>query len=187
MHLELCICDRIHPVTLAARVVVVMHFREWGKTTSTVPLLLRAAPSCQVCIRGETRDELDLSHLADPARRTLLLYPSEDAATLSTELVTADPRPITLVVPDGSWRQATKIARREPALRDLPRVTLAPDAPSRYRLRSEPREGGLATYEAVARALGVIEGPDVRASLEASFEAMVEATLATRRVPPGRR
>ena len=137
-------------------------------------------------IRAETREQLDLTDLLDPARRLLLLYPADDAVPLTRELVAADPRPITLVLPDGSWRQAAKIGRREPVLRDLPRVTLPSGPPSRYRLRAEPMREGLATFEAAARALGVIEGPAVRASLERTFDAMVEATLLTRKVPPRR-
>ncbi len=186
MHLEHCICAQVETLELTTRVVVVMHHREWSKTTSTVPLLRQAVPATDIRIRAETREQLDLTDLLDPARRLLLLYPADDAVPLTRELVAADPRPITLVLPDGSWRQAAKIGRREPVLRDLPRVTLPSGPPSRYRLRAEPMREGLATFEAAARALGVIEGPAVRASLERTFDAMVEATLLTRKVPPRR-
>ena len=185
VHADRCICARIVPLEVATRIVVVMHYREWSKTTSTVPLLMQAIPAAEVHIRGETPERLDLGGVRDPARRSLLLWPSDGAAVLTPAYVAADPRPVTLVVPDGTWRQASKIGRREPALCDLPRVTLAADAPTRYRLRSEPVRGGLATYEAVARALGVLEGEPIRRHLEGILDAMVEATLATR--SPGRR
>jgi hypothetical protein len=54
------------------------------------------------------------------------------------------------------------------------------NAKHRHRLRHETREGGLATIEAIARALGVLEGGQVRSILEKVFCAMVERTLWSR-------
>jgi tRNA pseudouridine65 synthase len=65
------------------------------------------------------------------------------------------------------------------------RVALVAGEPSRYHLRNEPREGGLATFEAIARALGVLESHAVRQQLEALFARMVERTLLTRQQPTG--
>jgi DTW domain-containing protein YfiP len=39
----------------------------------------------------------------------LLFYPSEDAVELDKELVAQDQKPIQLIVPDGTWRQASKV------------------------------------------------------------------------------
>ncbi|MCC6998050.1 MAG: DTW domain-containing protein, partial [Deltaproteobacteria bacterium] len=65
--------------------------------------------------------------------------------------------------------------------------TLPLGAPSAYRLRREPKVGGLATFEAIARALGILESPAVEATLTALLERMVTATLRTRgAAPPGR-
>ena len=86
-------------------------------------------------------------------------------------------RPITLIVPDGTWRQASKVRQRMPGLADVPCVSLPPDAPTSYRLRAEFHEGRLATLEAIARALGILEGAHVRTALEELFGIMVERTL----------
>jgi hypothetical protein len=75
------------------------------------------------------------------------------------------------------YRQA---AQREPVLKNLPRVTLPDMGPTRYRLRFEPKEGGLSTIEAIARSLRILEGESVYAQLSALFDEMVERTLATR-------
>jgi DTW domain-containing protein len=59
-------------------------------------------------------------------------------------------------------------------------VTLPAAGPTEYRLRAEPREGGLATLEAVARALGILEGdagPEIERAMLAVFRVMVERTL----------
>jgi DTW domain-containing protein YfiP len=73
---------------------------------------------------------------------------------------------------------------REPSLRSIVRVKLGAHAPSRYQLRKETKEGGLATIEAIARALGFLEPPDsgVQPALEAIFALMVERTLRSRGV-----
>jgi DTW domain-containing protein YfiP len=62
-------------------------------------------------------------------------------------------------------------------LLDVPCVTLPPDVASIYRLRAEAHGHGLATIEAIARALGILEGAHAREALERVFRAMVERTL----------
>jgi DTW domain-containing protein YfiP len=180
MQIARCVCELIPNLDIETRVVVVMHKREWAKTTATAHLAVLAIPSCEIRLRGRPEEPLAIEDLLTDDRQSLLLFPSEDATPLSRALVEADPRPVTLVVPDGSWRQAAKATRREAALSTLPRVCLPPEGPSRYRLRREPRREGLATFEAISRALGIIEGPEIRAPLDAFFEAMVQRTLASR-------
>jgi DTW domain-containing protein YfiP len=90
---------------------------------------------------------------------------------------------VTLIVPDGNWRQASRVRQRVGGLRDVPCVSLPAGAPSRYRLRAEAHDTGLATIEAIARALGLLEGdngPRVRDTLALVFAAMVDRTLWSR-------
>jgi DTW domain-containing protein len=107
--------------------------------------------------------------------RCRLVYPSEGARSL-TEFAESS-RPLTLIVPDGNWRRAFKVRTRVPELCDVPCVTLPPGPPSIYRLRAEAHGHGLATVEAVARALGILEGPEVQHAIEHVFRVMVERTL----------
>ena len=74
------------------------------------------------------------------------------------------------------------MGNREESLKSLLRVKLPTSAPSRYRLRQETKPGGLATIEAIARALGFLESPEVERALEAIFALMVERTLRSRGV-----
>ncbi len=180
MHIDDCMCALIPRLELKTRVVVIMHHREWKKSTATAPLFARTTPHCSIRLRGQKDAPLDTSGIVMPQRRTLLLYPGENASLLSPALVAQDPKPITLVVPDGSWRQAAKIVQREPTFADLEQVVLPDMGPSLYQLRNEPKEGGLATFEAIARALRIIEGEEIYADLVRLFTTMVERTLATR-------
>ncbi len=44
-------------------------------------------------------------------------------------------------------------------------------------IRNEPHPHGLATFEAIARAYGIIESPEVQAGLEELFLLMVRKTI----------
>lgn len=184
LHQPICLCDTVTPLTTRARVVVVMHFKEAQKQSNTGRLASLCLPSAEVRLRADRERPLDLSDLSDPARRAALLYPDPDAPVLDAAWAAADPRPVTLVVPDGNWRQTVKTCKREPALAALPRVRLAPGPPSRYRLRTHPDPARISTLEAIARALGALEGPAVQASLERTLEVFVERTLWSRGTLP---
>ena len=157
-----------------------MHHRECNKTTATGPLGLAALPNSELYVHGLRDAPLDLSHLHEEQRRVLVLFPSEDARPLSKELIAEDSKPVTLVVPDGNWRQASRVPRRIPGLVDAERVTLPLGPPSRWGVRTEPRLGGLATFEAIARAMGILESKEVQAQLEVLFDRLVESTFAAR-------
>lgn len=163
------------------KVVVLMARREQGKTTNTgrlAPLLLEGS---EVRIHGAEGAPLAVADLlADPARRACILDPW---GPRTVEAFAADdPRPVTLLVPDGTWRQARRIAGAG-VLHGVPRVRLPAGAPSGYRLRDGGKADRLATLEAIARALGLLEGPALQARLEAAFSAFVDATLASRGSP----
>jgi len=175
----LCVCalipsPRIHTRT---RLALIIHRYEDRKSTNTGRLATQCLANSDVFVRGH-EEAPSPAFARDPSSRAVLLFPHEDA-----ELLTApspgDP-PLTLIVPDGTWRQASKVRRRVPGLRDVPCVSLPPGAPSAYRLRSEAHETGLATIEAIARAMEILEGAHVRRALELVFRAMVERTLWSR-------
>ncbi len=183
MHTALCICSLVPKLELSAQVIVMMHHREWSKPTATARLLALASPQCEIRLRGKKDQPFDDTGIVCPERRTLVLYPSEDAKLLTPALLAEDDRPITLVVPDGSWRQAAKAAQREPSLRGLERIVLPDMGPTQYQLRNEPKSGGLGTFEAMARALRIIEGENTYQALHQLFLTMVERTLSTRGQP----
>lgn len=176
LHLKLCLCPLVEPQTLATRVVVLTHARDECKPTNTSRLVALTLTEAEVRTRGLPGNPLDTAGLLDPARRSLLLYPGPDSVELRREDYEDGP-PLTLIVPDGTWRQARKVRARVAGLADIPCVRLAPGPPSRYRLRNQIEESRISTFEAVARALGELEGPEVQAKLEAIFEVMVERTL----------
>ena len=175
MHLRLCLCAIVEPIELATRVVVLRHRRELNKPTNTGRLVSLALVHGEVRTFGGRGMEFDASNLVDRGRRALLLYPTDDSTLLVRD--DADARPVTLIVPDADWRRAHKLASNEPRLAGMARVHLPSGAPSTYRLRRHSDPRFLATFEAVARALGILEGDAVQARLEHVFRLMVERQL----------
>ncbi len=178
MHLSLCVCSLIPQIETRTRLLLVIHRIEDRKTTNTGRLAGECLVNSRVVIRGHAgaaSPPLGLP-LDAPA---VLLFPAPDAVPLDrfASTLSSDSSPVTLVVPDGTWRQASKVRKRVPELRDMPCVTLPLDEKSSYRLRSEPHAYGLATFEAIARAFAILEGHWVKEALEAPFRAMVERTL----------
>jgi len=104
----------------------------------------------------------------------VLLFPGEDSIEPQALL-----EPVTLVVIDGTWSQASKLLAANPGLRELPRIALRPQAPSQYRIRRQPQPMCLSTIEALAAVLGELEGSEAEASrLLLPFQRMVEHQLA---------
>jgi len=128
-------------------------------------------------VRGETREALELRDLLTDRYRTFLFYPSVDAVELDNELVAQTQTPIQLIVPDGTWRQARKVHSRHHELKDVPRVKISTPDSSKFHLRAQHRPEGMATLQAIAHGLGVIEGDLVKEQLMKLYDAKVERTL----------
>ncbi len=174
MHGSLCICALIPRIETRTRLVLLIHRLELRKPTNTGRLAALCLPNSEVLVRGHA-DAAAAPFKPRPGVRSVLLFPAGDAIPL--DALPPSRLPTALLVPDGTWRQASKVRNRVDGLRDLPCVSPPPEAPSTYRLRAEAHAHGLATIEAIARAMGVLEGMHVRRALELVFRAMVERTL----------
>jgi DTW domain-containing protein YfiP len=159
---------------------IIMHHRERFLTTNTARLAKLCLPKCEIYLRGMIQQPVPLEAILNSAKSPLLLYPSEKAEILTPEYLNKISGPITLIVPDGSWRQASKVAKRENLLEKVPHVKVFKGSESQYRLRREPKFSGLATFEAISLALGAIEGKEIQQKLDSIFHKMVERTLKSR-------
>jgi DTW domain-containing protein YfiP len=177
LHDSLCVCALIPRLETRTRVVLIIHRYEDRKPTNTGRLATECLTNSAVIVRGhETHPDTPLDF--GPDVEPVVLFPYPGARPLTD--YASSPRPVTLVVPDGNWRQASKVYKRVPGLRDVPYVTLPPGRASHYRLRAEVHEKGMSTLEAIARALGILEGPAVQRDLERLFFTMVTRTLWSR-------
>jgi DTW domain-containing protein len=192
MHRTLCICALLPRIETPTRLVLLLHQLEARKTTNTGRIAALCLAGSRVVVRG--RSDGDGHGDGDGAAAAagdggplwaadsdpLLLFPHEGARPL--ESWRGSIRPLTLIVPDGTWSQAGRARRRVPGLADIPCAVIpegaALGAPP-FRLRRDLRPGRLSTLAAIAIALGVLEGEAVQRALERVLAVMVDRTLWT--------
>jgi DTW domain-containing protein YfiP len=195
MHRTLCICALLPRLETRTRVVILLHQLEAEKPTNTGLVAARCLTNSAVVYRGRRPDErhegtgatieaqaAGLAAAIPEGTRPALLFPHASAIPLA-DFARAGDGPVTLVVPDGTWRQAAHARARMAAPLGLPCVALAAPTdqaratPATERLRIATRPDRLATLEALAFALGVLEGPGVEAALHHVFRVMTDRTL----------
>ncbi len=180
LHRERCICQSLPHLDLKTKISLIIHAKELKRTTNTGRLALAALENSEMRVRGAKKDQdeaLDLSDLLTDSYRTFLFYPAEDALELDEKLVRESSTPIQLIVPDGNWRQASKVHYRHHELLSIPRVKISTPNTMGLHMRAETTEAGMATLEAIAHALGIIEGEQVKAVLMNFYKMKLEETL----------
>lgn len=186
LHRARCLCALIPRLESRTRLTLVIHHREIKRTTNSGLLAVEALVNSEARVRGLPGPTTDLTDLVAGAYQPLLFFPSEDAAELDAKLIEdlrrTDPRPFGLIVPDGNWRQASKVAKRHPELRGVPRVKITtPNSSSRH-LRAEHLPEGMSTLEAIARAYLVLENENVGRQLLQLYQEKLRRTLLGRGV-----
>jgi len=186
LHHDLCICEFIPKLNLKTKISLIVHYKELKRTTNTGRLAASALMNSEVRIRGQNSRTmqpraLDLSDLLRADYESFLLFPSDSAVELSPSFIKQFQKPIQLIVPDGNWRQASKVHYRHHELKALQRVKVMPKVTSKTQplkfMRKESVVGGMATLEAIAQALGIIEGVEVENLLGSLYQLKLERTL----------
>jgi DTW domain-containing protein YfiP len=140
--------------------LLLQHVVETRKKSNTGRVAALALANAKLLTYGAPDESFDtaLALLSEPG--TWLLYPDGPAAPPDA------PAPRQLVVLDASWSQARRMTQRLAALRALPRLVLPPLATGTLKLREPTHPSGMSTLDAIARAVAVLEGPEVAAPLE---------------------
>ena len=163
----LCICDRLPHLATRTHVCFITHKMEDLKSTNTGRLARAVLDNSSLVLFGNDLPALPTAPW--PAgHRPVVLFPQRGAPAVTPALL-HDARPLCLVALDGTWRQANRWRKRFLVER-VPFAVPPPGGPGAYRLRAAPGEAGLCTLEAVARALGALEGGDVERALVDALE-----------------
>ena len=169
-----CLCALIPSLDSRTRILLLQHPSEVNHALNTARLAALGLNNAQLVV-GEVFDDL-ATLLNPPGYQARLLFPADDAQSLQT--YTPSDQPLLLIVPDGTWRKARKLLHLNPLLAALPRVTLAGESVSRYRLRKAPGPGALSTVEAIVQALQVLEAPTSFDALLKPFDALIDGQIA---------
>ncbi len=183
MHLDRCFCAMIPRLDFKTKLSLIVHYKELKRTTNTGQLAVRALVNSEMLIRGEFTNgtaPLDLTRCLSDRYEAVLFFPSESAIELNEDFVNKQTKPIQLIVPDGNWRQASKVAIRHQEIAHLPRVMIREPNLEQLHLRAETTIEGMATLQAIAHAFGVLEGPEARQALLELYHQKLHRTIEAR-------
>ncbi|WP_208022424.1 DTW domain-containing protein [Pseudomaricurvus hydrocarbonicus] len=159
-----CICAWRKPTASTIDFVLLMHRDEVYKPTNTGRLIADLYPDqCQAFLWDRTRPDAELlALLDDPGRHCQVVFPPRDRETRIIETQVGAPdnqRRPTVILLDGTWKQARKMYSQATWLRALPVLDLT-DAMTEldqqlghYKVRQACETGRLATAEAAALCL----------------------------------
>ncbi len=142
---------------VATRLIVVIHGKEWRRSSNTGYLARLATKDSKVRFHGLPHQTVSSAGIDAASPSTLVLYPGRGADLLTPGHIAALPRPLTLLVPDGNWKQAKNMMRRVPMLSQAHPVRLAGSTLDHHSLRRNVISDRMSTFEAIAQALGIIE------------------------------
>lgn len=170
--LVVCWCAHLQPRATRNAVLFLQHPREEDVAIGTARMASLSLVGSELEVGVDfSRSRALARAIADEERPPVLLFPGPHARDLGRE---PPEHPVRLVVIDGTWAQAKKIVRVNPALAALPRYAFTPPAPSAYTIRREPQADFVSTVESLAHVLSILEGdPSFADSLTAPFHAMV--------------
>jgi len=157
LKLEICVCSVLPRVQTRTEIVLIQHITERLLTSNTGRFAALALPRSRVLSYGGG-EPFDPKPLCAPG--SALLYSSGPAPARPLPCV-----PERLIVLDGSFRQARRMYKRLPELRELPEFRLPPPRITPTRLRRPTQPEGMSTIEAIAAALSALEGPELAAPL----------------------
>lgn len=144
VHRHLCFCADFPVLATLTRIVFLQHPQEANKPTNSARLACRILSNASI---------LPWSRVDPPAfaADAILLYPSPEATPLSAEDFAA---PATLVIPDGTWSQASRIANVLKSFAFRRRVLPAGTA-TNWTVRQSDDPERISSAQAAALALGV--------------------------------
>lgn len=177
LHLAHCFCPWLPepPWTLPGgrELVVVRHWKEARKPTSTGVLAATALQPSRVLDYGDWDRPWQPEAL--PLDGAALLFPGNDDCP--SEPLSPENAPQRLIVIDGTWPQARRMARRVPGFKSLPRREIHQPARPVPRLRTPHADWARATIEAIADAVAVLGDPELGERLHRLHGLFVQATL----------
>lgn len=175
-----CFCNKIQRLDLATKVSILIFKKEVFLPSNTAHLTIKSLSNSQDYQRGHRGQTLSPEFIDSKNYQPLYLFPTDDAVELTSKYLSSFDKPINLIVPDGTWRQAKKVHRREPLLSGIPHVKITPNQKSIYPLRRQKFEFGLCTHEAISYALEFLEDGKIKTTMMNNLKIFIEAHLTNR-------
>lgn len=187
MHHQDCLCQEAPFLAGETRLGIMLHISEIFKSTATARFLPLAYRNTWLSFRGvapgfdhpvymKLQEHSPSLEELPASGSELVLFPGEDSVVLEPGMF-ADP--VHLLVPDGNWNQAARMIHRLERFQRAKPVRLPGNPASSMPMRTQSKPGRVSTYEAVADALGILEGPETKERMLDFFRLMVQRHRAT--------
>jgi DTW domain-containing protein YfiP len=177
----LCVCEHFNPFLISSNISLIVHVRELKLTSNTAQFVEKLLPqNSKIYIRGRVHENFEAAPVMEAKGNPFFLYPHDDAIELNENFRIKYPGPYHLIIPDGNWHQARRVRKREELFSSIPAVKLPPGIMGEYRLRKAPQPEWVSTFEAVAYALGYLEGEHVRERMLQFFRLWVRTAYYNR-------
>ena len=154
--LDSCYCHTIKFYENSKHIIILMHDSEKGHALGTAQMAKLTFKSIDLLVGEDFNKNEELKSMI-ASNKCALLKPSTEAALYEESYQDFD----TLILIDGTWKKANKIYFMNHFLHALPHVTFRPGAPSRYKLRREPKEHYLSTFESIIKSFEISEQSDL--------------------------
>lgn len=189
--LRTCYCAHVRSFDPKIEFVILIHRLEVRRGIASGRMSHLCLQNSQLIMGYDyTNDERVNAILDDPKKFPVVLFPGPTSVNLShltmrerASTIPAD-KDLVIFVIDGTWSTAGKTLRRSQNLHSLPRFCFIPTGPSRFRVRTQPKEGCFSTLEAIHQTiemLGPLKGFDVASRQQDRllhvFDKMVEQQL----------
>jgi DTW domain-containing protein YfiP len=145
-----------------------MHYKEYKRTSNSGNLACTLLGAELFLYGVDAQDQRFTEGLKDTLFVPCVLYPCSTAVDLQEWKSALNPgQLVKLIVLDGTWTQAKRIAKQLPP--ELPRVKLSPASISLYKSRKQAFSSRVSSIEAVALALQAMIGGSIQDYLTEAF------------------
>ena len=166
----------------AVNFILLMHPKEPYKSSNTGRLIAELFPqNTQALIWSRTDMPMDFIEQTQREPNLALLYPAGESD--KTVNIAALDRPLSVILLDGTWKQAARMARLSPYLQQLPKINLEiPEEHDYLRTSQTPQQAS--TAHAAAELLHQLGENDNSAALKHYVTLLNEHTRAARDCRP---
>lgn len=182
-----CICHLLKSGSCQVDWILLIHRDEVLKPTNTGRLIAELFPSqTHIFEWSRTEPPAGIEELiSDPMRQVLLVFPCDNAIsprTLSLPATQSQLR-LTLILLDGTWKQARKMFNKTPWLAGLRSISPSYQAAAQYALRKAAHANCLSTAEAAILLMEDLD-PDSAHVLSAVFNQFNQGYALSRGIRP---
>ncbi len=159
---EACYCQYIKSISNSKKIIILQHPTEVAHPLGTAKMAELTFKNIDLFV-GEDFNECSKLKSLLINSRPALFKPGQESVSYEEAHIDFD----TLIFLDGTWKKANKIYYMNRFLQEMPHVSFNGKYSSIYRLRKEPKENYLSTFEAILKTCEIDSNKDLSSSLKA--------------------